>query len=55
LRNQHPAFGGQKIQMARVFITGSADGLGKMAAQLIVEQGHKVVLQRAMTPGAMKR
>ena len=30
--------------MARVFITGSADGLGKMAAQLLVEQGHKVVL-----------
>ncbi|HYK88666.1 MAG TPA: SDR family NAD(P)-dependent oxidoreductase [Acidobacteriota bacterium] len=30
--------------MARVFITGSADGLGKMAAQLLVEQGHTVVL-----------
>lgn len=30
--------------MARVFITGSADGLGKMAAQLLLEQGHKVVL-----------
>jgi len=30
--------------MARVFITGSADGLGKMAAQLLVEEGHKVVL-----------
>lgn len=30
--------------MARVFITGSADGLGKMAAQLLVEQGHRVVL-----------
>jgi len=30
--------------MARVFITGSADGLGKMAAQLLIEQGHKVVL-----------
>jgi NAD(P)-dependent dehydrogenase (short-subunit alcohol dehydrogenase family) len=30
--------------MARVFVTGSADGLGKMAAQLLVEQGHKVVL-----------
>ena len=30
--------------MSRVFITGSADGLGKMAAQLLVEQGHKVVL-----------
>ncbi|WP_263354550.1 SDR family NAD(P)-dependent oxidoreductase [Acidicapsa acidisoli] len=30
--------------MARVFITGSADGLGKMAAELLIEQGHKVVL-----------
>ncbi len=30
--------------MARIFITGSADGLGKMAAQLLVEQGHQVVL-----------
>ena len=30
--------------MARVFITGSSDGLGKMAAQLLIEQGHKVVL-----------
>jgi NAD(P)-dependent dehydrogenase (short-subunit alcohol dehydrogenase family) len=30
--------------MSRVFITGSADGLGKMAAQLLIEQGHRVVL-----------
>jgi NAD(P)-dependent dehydrogenase (short-subunit alcohol dehydrogenase family) len=30
--------------MARVFITGSADGLGRMAAKLLIEQGHKVVL-----------
>jgi NAD(P)-dependent dehydrogenase (short-subunit alcohol dehydrogenase family) len=30
--------------MARVFVTGSADGLGKMAAELLIEQGHKVVL-----------
>jgi NAD(P)-dependent dehydrogenase (short-subunit alcohol dehydrogenase family) len=30
--------------MARVFITGSSDGLGQMAAQLLVEQGHRVVL-----------
>src|SRR4051812_20123128 len=30
--------------MARVFITGSSDGLGKMAGQLLVEQGHEVVL-----------
>src|SRR6202167_684681 len=31
--------------MARVFITGSSDGLGQMAAQLLIEQGHSVVLQ----------
>src|SRR6202453_3085604 len=30
--------------MARVFVTGSADGLGQMAAQLLIEQGHGVVL-----------
>src|SRR5580698_1410008 len=30
--------------MARVFVTGSADGLGQMAAQLLIEQGHRVVL-----------
>ena len=30
--------------MARVFVTGSSDGLGRMAAQLLVEQGHHVVL-----------
>ena len=30
--------------MARVFITGSSDGLGLMAAQLLISQGHDVVL-----------
>jgi NAD(P)-dependent dehydrogenase (short-subunit alcohol dehydrogenase family) len=30
--------------MARVFVTGSSDGLGQMAAQLLIEQGHGVVL-----------
>src|SRR3712207_1650493 len=30
--------------MAKIFITGSSDGLGLMAAQLLVEQGHSVVL-----------
>lgn len=30
--------------MARVFITGSSDGLGRMAAELLIEQGHRVVL-----------
>src|SRR6476660_6105892 len=30
--------------MARVFITGSADGLGQLAAKALIEQGHQVVL-----------
>jgi NAD(P)-dependent dehydrogenase (short-subunit alcohol dehydrogenase family) len=30
--------------MARVFISGSSTGLGFMAGQLLVEQGHRVVL-----------
>ena len=30
--------------MARIFITGSADGLGQMAAQRLVASGHSVVL-----------
>jgi NAD(P)-dependent dehydrogenase (short-subunit alcohol dehydrogenase family) len=30
--------------MARVFITGSSDGLGRMAAQLLIQQGHSAVL-----------
>lgn len=32
------------VEMARVFITGSADGLGRMAAELLIEQDHTVVL-----------
>ena len=35
---------GKKGDMARVFITGSADGLGKMAAEQLVAQGHAVVM-----------
>src|SRR5262249_40914934 len=30
--------------MARVFVTGSSTGLGLMAAQLLLEQGHRVVV-----------
>ena len=30
--------------MARIFITGSADGLGQLAANLLVTEGHEVVL-----------
>jgi NAD(P)-dependent dehydrogenase (short-subunit alcohol dehydrogenase family) len=30
--------------MARIFITGSTDGLGRAAAQSLVDDGHEVVL-----------
>lgn len=30
--------------MAKIFITGSADGLGELAAKELVDQGHQVVL-----------
>jgi NAD(P)-dependent dehydrogenase (short-subunit alcohol dehydrogenase family) len=30
--------------MSRVFITGSADGLGQLTAKLLIDQGHQVVL-----------
>lgn len=30
--------------MAKIFITGSADGLGRMAASKLVEEGHEVTL-----------
>lgn len=30
--------------MARVFITGSADGLGRLAAQTLIGEGHEVVV-----------
>ncbi len=39
--------------MARIFITGSADGLGLMAARLLVAEGHQVVLH-ARNPGRAK-
>ena len=35
--------------MARIFITGSADGLGQLAAQSLIQQGHKVVLHARNT------
>lgn len=38
--------------MARVFITGSADGLGRLAAQTILENGHDVVVH-ARNPGRL--
>jgi len=30
--------------MARIFITGSSDGLGKLAAEHLIHQGHQVVI-----------
>src|SRR5258706_16461669 len=39
--------------MARVFITGAADGLGQMAAQLMVDHRHRVVLH-ARSPSRAK-
>ena len=30
--------------MARIFITGSADGLGQLAAKALIAKGHKVVI-----------
>src|SRR6476620_372047 len=30
--------------MARIFITGSADGLGQLAAKELISEGHEVVL-----------
>src|SRR5262250_3202923 len=30
--------------VARIFITGSSDGLGLMAARLLISQGHEVLL-----------
>jgi NAD(P)-dependent dehydrogenase (short-subunit alcohol dehydrogenase family) len=35
--------------MARVFITGSADGLGRAAAQTLLEDGHEVVVHARST------
>jgi NAD(P)-dependent dehydrogenase (short-subunit alcohol dehydrogenase family) len=30
--------------MARIFITGSADGLGRAAAQTLLSDGHEVIV-----------
>ena len=38
--------------MAIVFITGSTDGLGRAAAQSILDSGHKVVLHARSAPRA---
>ena len=35
--------------MARVFVTGSADGLGRAAAQTLLDDGHEVVVHARST------
>jgi NAD(P)-dependent dehydrogenase (short-subunit alcohol dehydrogenase family) len=43
--------------LSRIFITGSADGLGKMAAQLLANEGHEVALHarnKARSDDALK-
>jgi NAD(P)-dependent dehydrogenase (short-subunit alcohol dehydrogenase family) len=42
------------MNMSRIFVTGSADGLGKMAAQLLIDQGHQVVLHARNKMGAQE-
>ncbi len=37
--------------MARILVTGSADGLGRAAAASLLEDGHDVVVHAAATPG----
>ena len=40
--------------MASIFITGSTEGLGRAAAQALIEQGHRVVLHaRSERPGGL--
>ena len=40
--------------MARIFITGSADGLGQLAAKELIRQGHEVVLHARNTQRAQE-
>ena len=35
--------------MARIFITGSADGLGRAAAETLLEDGHEVIVHARST------
>ena len=38
--------------MARIFITGSTDGLGRAAARSLLDEGHEVVLHARSTERA---
>ena len=37
-------FNKRGANLAKIFITGSADGLGRLTAESLVKQGHQVVL-----------
>jgi NAD(P)-dependent dehydrogenase (short-subunit alcohol dehydrogenase family) len=39
----------QRNAMAKIFITGSADGLGQMAARILIKEGHEVTLHARNT------
>src|SRR5512133_4127831 len=38
------ASGVERRRMGRIFITGSADGLGRAAAQTLLRDGHEVIV-----------
>lgn len=38
--------------MSRIFITGSADGLGRAAAETLLAEGHQVIVH-AREPGRL--
>src|SRR4030095_15754516 len=40
---------GGRRHMARIFITGSADGLGRAAAETLLEDGHVVIVHARST------
>src|SRR5918993_3117564 len=42
----------QRSPMARIFITGSTDGLGRAAARALIDEGHDVVLHARSTERA---
>jgi NAD(P)-dependent dehydrogenase (short-subunit alcohol dehydrogenase family) len=43
---------GWRIKLARIFITGSTDGLGRAAARSLLDDGHEVVLHARSTERA---
>jgi nucleoside-diphosphate-sugar epimerase len=41
--------------MARIFITGSAGGLGRAAAQTLLGAGHEVIVSRSTTSASLAK